>query len=175
MIKYYYYFLILISIFVVSCTETRNRQGVTEIIDYQKSVGWLHGRCLAIKNSNILNGSQLTVVHLDEPQKISRATVLSKAQNGKKCFALSNNRRKVNIDDGYSFYLINSESNINLGIAVVGKEINVKKYNFDYCTTSEGLLYSLKKLNQNDSEDLWNGYYYLGYDSEATCDAKSSK
>lgn len=175
MIKYYSLFIIFISIFLISCVEIRHKQGITEIIDYQSSVGWLHGHCLAIKNSHILKGSQLAIVQLDEPQITSSATVLSKEIDGEKCFALSKDRGKVNIDGGYSFYLINTESNINLGIAVVDNTINVEKYKFDYCTTTEGVLYSLKKLNQKDSEDLWNGYYYLGYDSEATCDAKSNK
>ncbi len=175
MIKYYSFFLIFISIFVVSCAEIRHRQDLTEIIDYKSSVGWLHGRCLAIKNSNILKGSQLTIVQLDEPQKISSATALSITIDGEKCFALSKDRQKVNIDSGYSFYLINSDSDINLGIAIVDNAINVEKYDFDYCTTTEGVLYSLKKLNNMNSEDLWNGYYYLGYDSEATCDDKSNE
>lgn len=170
MIKHYPLLMVLISTSLISCAETRNKHGITTI-DYQSSVGWLHGRCLAIKNPNILQGSQLTIVQLDEPQITSSATVLNKAINGEKCFALSDDRRKVNIDSGHSFYLINTESNINLGIAVVNNTINVEKYNFDYCTTTEGVLY---KLSQKNGEDLWRGYYYLGYDSEATCDTQSS-
>lgn len=167
MIKYYSLLVALISISLISCAEIRNKQGITTI-DYQGSVGWLHGRCLAIKNPNILTGSHLTIVQLDEPQITSSATVLNKAIDGEKCFALSKDRQKVNIDSGYSFYLINTKANINLGIAVVDNAINVEKYNFDYCTTTEGVLY---KLNQQDGKGLWRGYYYLGYDSEATCDA----
>jgi len=175
MVKYCSLCVIFISIFTVSCAEKRDKQDLAEIVDYESHIGWLHGRCLAIKNSAISKGSQLAIVQLDNPQKISSATVATKTQDGEKCIPLSEDRQKVNIDSGHSFYLINSKTDINLGIAVLDHAITVNNYKFDYCTTTEGVLYSLKRLNSNNGKNLWTGYYYLGYESEATCGTKSDK
>ncbi len=160
---------------MVACSETRHKSGIAEVIDYESSIGWLHGSCLAIKNENISSDSLVTIVQLDEPQNIFSAAVLDKAKDGEKCFPLLEDRRKINIESGYSFYLVDSKLDINLGIAVVDNVINTEKYAFDYCTTTEGVLYSLKKIDQNNDDKLWSGYYYLGYESEATCDIKSNE
>jgi len=163
------------TIFIVACSAESYGQSPLETtaVAYESSVGWLHGNCYAIKNSNVLTGDKLTIVQLGKPQIISSASVIGAAKDGEKCFPLLEDRRTVNVDNGYLFYLIDSEPAINLGIAVVDETIQVNKYVFDYCTTTEGVLYSLKKLNQNNSSNLWQGYYYLGYESEATCDVSN--
>lgn len=168
MTNFFSFILIFIVTFTVACSKNNPNIGATEIINYENATGWLHKNCLAIKNKNIPNGALVTIVLLDKPQNISQATVQSKTTDSKKCLPLLEDRRKINISSGYSFYLINSELDINLGIALIGEIKNIKKYAFDYCTTTEGILYSLKKIDQSDDK-LWSGYYYLGYESKATC------
>lgn len=175
MIKYSSFILVFISAFTVSCAEMPKKGEVAEVIDYENNIGWLHGSCLAIKNKNLSKGVLIKIVHLNEPQNTSIATVSNKAKYNKNCFPLLEDRRTINIDSGYSFYLVKSDLNINLGIAIVGSVMNIDKYTFDYCTTTEGVLYSLKKTGQNNGKNLWSGYYYLGYDSEATCDIESNE
>ncbi len=169
MIKFSSLIAVCISILLVACAGIYDKSSTTESIDYGKNIGWLHGNCLAIKNVNLAKDTKMRIVQLDEPQTIFNATVLNKADDGEKCFPLSEDRRKINISTGYTFYLINSELEINLGVAVIGSEINNKEHTFNYCSTSEGILFSLKQANKNDAEDLWSGYYYLGYDTKATC------
>jgi len=173
MIRLTSFVLVFISTFIVACSETSHKSDITEVTDFESNIGWLHGSCLAIKNTNLSKGARVIIVKLDEPQVITMATVSNKAMGGDKCFPLLEDRRKINVENGYSFYLVNSELDINLGISVVAKEMNIEEYAFDYCTTTEGVVYSLKKIDKNNDDILWRGYYYLGYDSEATCDTES--
>jgi len=46
---------------------------------------------------------------------------------------------------------------------IEGNKLNVS--NFDYCTTTEGI----KNFVKDSSTVVWEGYYYLGDDSEVSC------
>jgi hypothetical protein len=132
-----------------------------------ESFGWLHGNCLAIKNPGIEKHRDLTLILLDDPQSLAKATVLGKADSGEECFALLEDRRTVNVAEGYSFYLIDTDAQANLGIGMLGTLDDMRKYTFHYCTTTEGVAF---KVNEKGRE-IWRGYYYLGYESEATCES----
>jgi hypothetical protein len=43
----------------------------------------------------------------------------------------------------------------------------MRKYTFHYCTTTEGVAFKVNEISQ----EIWKGYYYLGYESEATCES----
>lgn len=81
--------------------------------------------------------------------------------------SINGRQEKININNGYSFYLVKSTVAIDLAIGVIGviggEGLNLS--NFSYCTTAEGIKYLIKY----SSEVVWEGYYYLGYDSEVTC------
>jgi hypothetical protein len=132
-----------------------------------ESFGWLHGNCLAIKNPGIEKHRDLTLILLDDPQSLAKATVLGKADSGAECFALLEDRRTVNVAEGYSFYLIDTDAQANLGIGMLGTLDDMPKYTFHYCTTMEGVAF---KVNEK-GRGIWRGYYYLGYESEATCES----
>ena len=127
-------------------------------------VGWLHGNCLAIKNPNIELPKNMTLFDFKSEKRFSTATVTEKVQSGDECYALLDDRKEVNLASGYSFYKVKSESPVNLAIGYLNIS-NVDNLVFNYCTTTEGILFSISKSKLN----IWEGYYYLGYESEATC------
>ena len=126
----------------------------------------MHGNCLAIKNESINTPSGITLVKFDEENNLEKATIVSKTNNQDNCFPLFEDRKNINIANGYSFYLVDSATPIDLAIGIIGAEkINVLDYS--YCATAEGVKYFFKDA----SKVLWEGYYYLGYDSEVTCES----
>jgi hypothetical protein len=128
------------------------------------NVGWLHGNCLAIKNQSISLPYTFTLIHLDENENSEKTVITEKATTRKGCYAIMDGRLEVNRDNGYSFYLVESEQVVNLAIGVLSnQETNAFKYS--YCNTTEGIRFTLSKQNSI----LWEGYYYLGYESEPTC------
>jgi len=150
---------------LAACSNVHKQEDLVAGAGSNERIGWLHGNCLAIKNPDITNQNALTLILLDEPQSIIKGKIIGKATTGEQCYPLLEDRRQINVDSGYSFYLIDTEKPVNLAIGVLGDDNSVSTYQFDYCTTSEGVLFSANK----NGVEVWNGYYYLGYDSEATC------
>ena len=167
MIKYPYFPLLVILVLSVSCSENQHKPD-TEAADYDSTVGWFHGKCLAIKNPTISRGTKIKLIQLADSGTVYYATVLNKTTNSDVCFPLLEDRRQVNIESGYSFYSIDSDKTVNLGIGLIGTLKNSQEYTFNYCNTTEGILFSLENKNLNN-KNIWNGYYYLGYESEANC------
>ncbi len=173
--KYSLFYLLFGPIVFLSCAQKQEDLSAFEANDYSRRVGWVDGDCLAIQNAKLSAGSEITVVVLDELQYRIVAKVLGEATDGETCFPLLGDRRSVNVGSGYSFYQIKSDKKINFAIAVTEGSLASENYSFDYCSTLEGISFSVKKANQNTDEEIWNGYYYLGYDAEATCDIESNE
>lgn len=131
----------------------------------EQNIGWLDGSCLAIKNTDIKDATRLTIVDLDSDQKFSPSMITRKNQASDECNALFDDRKDINISSGYTFYQVKSDTPINLAIGFIELD-NAKKLTFEHCTTSEGISFSVLKAK----EKIWEGYYYLGYDLEPTCD-----
>lgn len=132
--------------------------------DLEMSIGWLHGNCLAIKNKTIALPHTFTLVHLDKSRSTENAEITQKATTGEACYPLLTDRLEVNSDSGYSFYLVKSELPVNLGIGLLDKN-NTKDIEYSYCNTTEGIRFFISSQNTI----IWEGYYYLGYESEPTC------
>lgn len=130
-----------------------------------EEMGWLHGNCLAIKDSHIPIHSKLSIILLDETQSVNKGEVLGLATSGEQCYPLLEDRRMINVDAGYSFYRVNTKAQVNLAIGSVSKGIDTHRYSYSYCTTVEGVQFSTSE----GGKVIWSGYYYLGYDSESTC------
>lgn len=150
---------------LTSCLASSQEQDVS----INKNVGWLHGNCFAIKNSNIRLPKNITLVDLESEKRLSTATVTEKAQSGYECHALLDDRKKINLSEGYFFYKVKSESPVNMGIGYF-RLGNADNLVFDYCATNEGMIFSIS--NSKSKSTVWEGYYYLGYESEATCPEK---
>ncbi|SIO95485.1 hypothetical protein [Vibrio spartinae] len=135
-----------------------------------RDIGWMHGKCLAIKNSKLRLPVKVTVIHLENSNQITQGDVINKTTSADNCYALTEDRKQMNIDNGYSFYQVSSKSDIGLAIGLIHMP-EPKKYRYHYCTTSEGIQYSMT-LKGNS---FWQGYYYLGYDSEETCSAETNQ
>lgn len=146
-------------------------------------LGWFHGNCLAIKGNALATGDEVTVVDPDKPKSVSKAVVLRRAEGADNCFALSEDRKTVNVDEGHHFFEVESAAELNLAIGIVGKahiagssHASLTDMNgdgvgdvFDYCYTSEGVSFTVRDKASKSTEPLWQGYYYLGYDVEPTC------
>jgi len=154
--------LLILASLSISCGANNQGDNANALLD--ENIGWMHGNCLAIKNDNLKELLNVRVVKLADENVIEDAIIIKKANSGGECFPLMDDRREVNISSGYSFYLVDPTTPIDLAIAVVGEK-EVDASNFDFCSTSEGIKYFLKK----SSETTWEGYYYLGYGAEVTC------
>jgi hypothetical protein len=155
--------IILITIFglLISCsTASKHHESKME-----QTVGWLHGNCLAIKNSHIEFPLILSIINFGAEQKHQTGTIVGQAKSQDGCYALFEDRKNVNISSGYSFYIVESNIPINFAIGFL-KLNNHNNFIFDYCTTSEGILFSIFK----NKIKVWEGYYYLGHGSESTCE-----
>lgn len=175
--SHYIVVLLSFSFLVSACSKTPDEQEVQSTLaasDYDSSVGWLHGNCLAIKNLNLTSGTAIIVVQPNQPQIISHATISGRANSSETCKALLDDRRKVNRENGYTFYTVDSKPEINLGIAVLGTNNTLDDYGFDYCSTQEGVVFTLNARPEHGGAELWRGYYYLGYESEPTCPASNN-
>ncbi|VAW75296.1 hypothetical protein MNBD_GAMMA12-2721 [hydrothermal vent metagenome] len=132
-----------------------------------KTIGWMTGKCLVIKNSRVNFPQQITIVILEKTNRFSVGTIYKKASTAKECGALSADRRNVNDNHGNNFYLVKTGAKINLAIGVFG--INrPKQLKYNLCATIEGVLFSVKR----NKSLIWEGYYYLGYDIEENCSAQ---
>lgn len=129
----------------------------------------MQGNCLGIKNPDIESGTKVTVVSLDDPQRAVSATVLDQVSTDQNCTPLLADRRAVNLGNGYSFYVLEAATEIQSGIGLLGDGVKIDEYRFDSCTTGEGIRYRLQGKHSSRQTLLWSGYYYLGYDSEASC------
>ncbi|PCJ14848.1 MAG: hypothetical protein COB04_14385 [Gammaproteobacteria bacterium] len=156
------YISVLLMFLLSLCANTK--LGANDGDFFEDSIGWMHGSCLAIKNNEIKIPIDITLVRLDVKNIIETASLVEKASSGDECFPLRDDRSEINIGNGYSFYKVESESKVDLAIAVIDAE-NLNASNFGYCSTSEGIEYFVKE----SSAIVWTGYYYLGYDSEVTC------
>lgn len=160
--------LILSAVLVTSCADdTQTNTGIT---DFDREVGWLHGNCLAIKNPAIADGTPLTLVLLDEPKQMMTASVANLVEAGDVCLPIKTGRTAVNLANGYSFYNVDADVDIELAIGIINDSVQIKLSQFDYCTAAEGILYRIKATEQSAGSDLWQGYYYLDYDTNATCE-----
>ena len=177
---------ISLSLFFIACSPTPQSDKATGSPGQDATTGWLHGNCFAIKTVDDLQGRKIAVVQLGETQKIVELVLLRQAATGEECFALLEDRAAVNNDNGRRFYIVSSEIAIDLGIGVlIGNQDTVAdnkpldsnrdglKDTYSYCSTSEGVQFSVWDGAPYKSTILWSDYYYLGYDSEADCPAEA--
>ena len=133
------YFALLTNTFVLTaCAEPTHIQPTQVMAYFEHNVGWLHGSCLAIKNDSIVNNTKLTLVPLDNSDNVITARIARPAETGKDCLALLEDRAIVNLTNGYSFYAINTDTDIDLAIGVI--DMDVKLYGFDYCSTTTSVM-----------------------------------
>jgi hypothetical protein len=127
--------------------------------------GWLHGNCLAVK-SPIADLPQTIYVSRDgEGGDLVEARIVSAVSADGDCQALLADRAGPNRAEGRVFYIVESLQPIDLAIAVLGKGAR-ESLRYNQCFTSEGVNFSVSDGNRV----VWEDYYYLGYDVEATCE-----
>ena len=172
----------LSTLYIVGCSsiiETNVSDNNSELESY---VGWLHGNCFAVRNSNIVNSTNMLVVRLDNAQEVLYSKIVSKVGSGDECYPLLEDRRAINIENGLSYYIVRSEEPIDLGIGIVDKDNTPaknyelldldgdgRKDTFSQCLTSEGIRFSVWNGVAYKSNLIWSDYYYLGYDAEPNC------
>lgn len=158
----------------------------TKAFDFEKNMGWVHGNCLAIKNSTLHKGTQIALVSLDGKQAIYTAQIDAPMSVGLDCPALSESRAQPNKMDGRVFYQLNFPKSgaDQLAIAILADNLpmrsDIMTFNKDLdgdgrsevvstCDSSEGIEFSLWSGAANAGKLLWSDYYYLGYDLQPTC------
>ena len=122
-------------------------------------------------------GSVITIIETQTPQYFFAGKLEIENES---CEALE----KANVLGPY--FIVTAERNIAgpfIGVAVLSKNsvsvvnnevvlnsaISKGKINFKSCTSNEGLYFSCWLGQPPTGEQLWRGYYYLGYDVEPSC------
>lgn len=168
---------VLVIAFLQSCTLLAKDKSKLPVI------GWIDSNCFAVAKKDITNKTEIFIVTLDGPQKITSAKIIGAAKTDT-CGPLAADRIANNISQGLSFYEISAKSPFGLAIGIIG---NIGKSNvkgdavfaditgdgkleqFSMCATSEGLSFDIWKSKPFKGKPIWSGYYYLGYDVERTC------
>ena len=156
---------------------------------FEAQVGYVD-ECLAIKDPTLESGTPMTVIASESryPEIGQRlltrrmaGTILSKVDRPESCPPLHESRRTVNESEGYSFYsvaledgpLMNPDDAV-FGIGIVGRHVRNEQFDLDgngapdsftACTSLEGFNFDLWSGVADEGEPLWNGYYYLSYES----------
>lgn len=159
---------------------------VKAAFDYEKSIGWIHGNCLAIKHANLLTGTMITVISLDGQQTTLAAPIVGPGNVEAGCPALLDDRVKQNTQNGRVFYQLSlpPADPDRLAVGILSNSLptldNTQVFKTDLngdgqtetvasCDTSEGMKFSLWSGAVNNGKLLWSDYYYLGYDLQPTC------
>jgi hypothetical protein len=145
--------------------------------------------CLTISNPNLADGTEVSIVRPDRPQRVARATVEGKA-------ARSCSRNPDAADPNASFYTLKlvggkqtlvTEGPLPASIAVVGaaKRVNVSRGTasgdldgdgraefFRVCASTEGNHLSVWSGRPLAGKRRWHSYYYLGFDVVPDCKKK---
>ncbi|MGK0442710.1 MAG: hypothetical protein ACJA0N_002529 [Pseudohongiellaceae bacterium] len=149
---------------IAACETIAPNKNVSATLDNDLTIGWLHGNCIAIRNPNLKVPSEITLILLEQIKTSVKGVITKAATSSEACYALLDDRKSANTNNGYSFYLVDTEAPVNLAIGVLDNR-NLEYENIDYCSTTEGISYTVKEKGRQ----IWSGYYFLGYDSEATC------
>ena len=155
------------------------------VFEYNRHIGWIHGRCLAIKRADLHKGAVVQIVTLTSPQQVVKSAVTDVATSDSGCLALLPDRSKINQKKGRSFYMLELPPKTEfMAIALLDYEGELLSkddmihidLNHDgnqetaySCQTSEGLKFFLTSIHEPGSTPIWSDYYYLGYDTKPTC------
>ncbi|WP_152597816.1 hypothetical protein [Novilysobacter arseniciresistens] len=148
----------------------------------EPTIGWLHGPCIALADDNVAPGSAVTVVTLDDPQRVAMARIEGRAEAAEDCPALIEDRREANLASGVSFYRVAplDEAALAIGVlqspgAAAGSEAALdinrdgRRDTYGHCATAEGIRFFVRGDPDGNGRPLWTGYYYLGYDLQPDC------
>ena len=147
----------------------------------KRDIGWMHGNCLVAKDDLVI-GTELTVVTLDDPQTVIRGEVVKPVSSDDDCRVLDGLRRENNADKG-SFYVVKTAAIIDYAAAVihpagVGAAPNPRMLDvnedeildtFTRCTAKEGERFSVWAAEPYNSKELWRADYALEGDKLPTC------
>jgi len=153
--------------------------------DDPPAVGWLHGSCIALANDAVEPGTGVTVVTLDDPQRVVAARIVRRAEAADGCPALLEDRGGMNLANGLSFHLVApaDESGLAIGVLapvgvtstpaeVLDVDGDGRRDTFGHCATSEGIRFFVRAAG--GGRRLWSGYYHLGYDVQPDCPEASA-
>ena len=172
---------------LTACNDKTAKQPVeqkNQKIDLNSQIGWIHNNCLAIKNAGLKSGASITLVSFANEQQLQNGVVVGKAEDASHCPALLDDRKDINQSEGYSFYIIKTDTKLDLAIGLIGLSPNFKKIKdmltgdidgdskqdyFTQCASSEGIHFGVWSGKPYQGKALWSAYYYLGYDIEPNC------
>lgn len=152
----------------------------------KENIGWIHGKCLVIRNGDIKPGTPVQIVLLNKPQQLMDGRAVGVAKSGPDCPPLLNDRAEINKQDGRFFYRLDMGKELldAMALGFVFETVQVRRLKsgveFDLnhdgvmehagtCLTSEGMQFYISSNATFDDKAEWSDYYYLGYDSKPTC------
>ena len=159
------------------------------LAEFDAQVGYLD-ECLAIKDPTLESGTPISIMASESryPEIGQRlltrrmaGTILRKVDSPESCPPLHESRRTVNDSEGYSFYSVALEDgpfmnpdDAVFGIGIVRRHLGKEKFDLDgngapdsftACTSLEGFNIDVWSGVPDTGESLWNGNYYLSYES----------
>lgn len=154
---------------------------------YAVSVGWIHGACLAIRNSTLEPGRRLTLIVFSDKPVLRQTTI--KAVTPQECPALLPDRAAVNRRSDLSYYALDDHgqdvNDMALGVVTDRKLSDLavmsstmvrldldgdgKPEIISTCASREGIHFFVWPGKAYQGKPLWRDYYYVGYDLTPTC------
>ncbi len=180
--------IIVLSLFLSACQDknaSKADANKKESVNFNNHIGWLHNNCLAIKNPGLNSGEKINIIAFKKKQQLYTGSITNKTDTGTSCPQLFEDRKAINVAEGYSFYTIKSDAKkIDIGIGLVGINPTLQKTNnnitgdingdtlqdyFTQCSSSEGIHFNIWSNKPYKGKAIWTAYYYLGYDLEPNC------
>ncbi len=166
--------------FLGSCSAEQSSPKQPQSFSAQNT-GWVVNDCLVIENSN-LRGTSVQYVALDHLPLTGTLEVVKLASE-KDCKMLTAQQSDKDIAGNYSTYTLNKSLD-GLAVASTNKTFYAEKkdelikvkiaeqsslHPLTMCATAEGLSFDIWVDEPFQSQAIWSGYYYLGYDVDRTC------
>lgn len=147
-----------------------------------RDIGWMHGNCLVVARDELPEGTELTIVALDDPQTVRAGTITGYAVKDEDCTLLDGTRKAMNAGQGTA-YLVETIASLEYGAAIIHPEGAESPPNplmldadedeildtFTRCLTKEGVRFSVWNAEPYNSKELWRGDYKLEGERVPTC------
>ncbi len=176
----------IISISLTACGDNKESTKKTNEFDINKNIGWMHGHCFVIENSDLKPSTRIDIISFGQTQIHLQARIKAKVKSEINCVPLLSDRKEVNQTENRSFYILDipKEHEEILAIGIINLNSKLKTVNgliqtdinnnsikesYSTCSGSEGINFSMSEKQGNKVNTLWESYYYLGYDITPDC------
>ena len=173
---------------LLAANSSAQSPAASKTFDYKTLIGLVEhiesgGLCLTLANSTLQSGEPITIVVMDNPQKIVKGRVGKKL--AKTCAAYPDAGEKAvsyavqvpgvsqkDIDGSIGIVRFAGKFDLRNGLVHADLARDGSANSFHSCTSEEGVHLTVWSGEPIKSALRWHDYHYLGYDTDADCTDK---